>query len=114
MNLLTLSSALAVISGLIFNMYDGVAVKYGYPIGKLFLKYKTWLVVIGWLMIVSGSIEIISQVSILLGLIIILGCIFFAVSLIALFKSNIQWISLLMVITSVIIWILGGASIQTV
>jgi hypothetical protein len=113
MNLFVISASLAVISGFIFNMYDGVAVKYGYPIGKLFFYYKKWLVGIGWLMIVPGSIEILSQISFLTGLALIFGCLIAAVVLIALFKSNIQWISLLMVLASIILWIVGGASIVT-
>jgi hypothetical protein len=113
MNLFVLSASLAVTSGFIFFMYDGVAIKYGYPIGKLFLFHKKWFLIIGWLMIIPGSIEFFSQTSFVVGLAIIFGCFITAMILIAIFKSNIQWISLLMVIASIVIWIIGGNSFVT-
>lgn len=114
MNLLTLSSALAVTAGFIFVMYVPTALKSGIPIGKLFLTRKSWLVTIGWLMIIPAGIELISLLGILFGLGLTLGCFVASGILISTLKSHTQIVSLLMALASIIIWIVGGATVHSI
>lgn len=111
MNGFVISSFLAVTVGFIANMYDGVAIRYGWPMGKLFTQHKKWVVTIGWLCIISGAIELFTDLKFIKGIFAFIIAIVFAVMLIRIFKSNIQWISAIILLASVIIWIITGAEV---
>lgn len=111
MNSIVISSFLAVTVGFIATMYNGVAEKYGWHIGKLFSNHKGWIAVIGWICIISGSIELISELHFLKGIFAVVVALILAVISMRIFKSNIQWISLIAILASIIIWIIGGAEI---
>lgn len=111
MNYAIISSVLAVTSGFILNIYNGVSEKRGYPVCKFFLHQRKWLLLISWLMIIPGGIELFSQLGGTIGMFSILFCFIGAMILISKFKANIQWMSLLMACTSIIIWIIGGIRI---
>jgi glucan phosphoethanolaminetransferase (alkaline phosphatase superfamily) len=111
MNNFIFSSFLAVTAGFIANIYEGIAKKYGWPIGKLFTKHKGWVFTIAWLMIISGTVELMHWLSFLLGILSAGLSFVLAVILTYIFKYRIQWIAILILIGSIVIWIAGGARI---
>ena len=111
MNNFIVSSGLAVSAGFIGLMYDGYATKYGWPMGRLFRNHQGWIVTIAWLCVIPGSVELINQLSWLLGIVSILLSFISALILTGLLKERIQWISILMILASILVWTIGGIEI---
>jgi hypothetical protein len=111
MNSYVISSFLAITAGLIALMYEGVAEKAGWTIGKLFTKYKGWSITIAILIVLSASYELIHIKKFLIAALYFAVAFFLAIVLTSILKHRIQTVAVILLILSTIIWIVGGINI---
>lgn len=105
---------LAIVAGSIGAKYKRFAERYGWPIGKLFYYHDGWVKVLSIIAIIGGVIESFSLLkfwmgSLSIGLSFLLGWL-----LIVLFKERVQWIAIICLIASIVVWCAFGFEIMKI
>ena len=114
MNSFILSSFLAVTAGFIGITYRALAGNKKWPIGNLFQRRSSIILIISGITIISGALEIFHQTKFLTGFFILIGTYISAFIITMISKHHAQIVFFILLIVSAIIWILGGSVIGTV
>ena len=114
MNTYILSSIIAIIGGFSIGTYKEYAKKYDWPVGKIYITQKGWLAIIALLSIIGGSFELFVTVQWYFAIGLIFLSYFLNWLLTIIFKSNIQWLAFLLLVSSVLIYLIGGADLVEV
>lgn len=109
-----ISSILALTSGLTIVSYKGYATKQGWAMGKLFESDSNLLKIIALLAILGGFIELFFVVSWYMVIIYAIGAWLLSGAFTAMFRTSTQWLSILMLIASVVIWVAGGMQVVNI
>jgi len=113
MSSLTISAFLAVVAGIIGWMYRSLSEKNNWGISKVFERRHSLIVLLSFILIISGAIEIFHDLKFWRGLLLLLGAYVTVFLLSQLLKKHLQVAFIIIIALSVIIWIVGGAVIGT-
>lgn len=108
-----ISSCFAAIAGFLIISYSGFVDKHGYPLSEFYQKYASGLSFLGWILIASAGFQLFSQLK-FFSILVFIGCFVASTGSIWIFKKHIQWISFLLIIVSILIWVIGGVEIVSI
>lgn len=114
MNSFVMSSTLAILAGFIVMSYRQYAERYGWAIGGIYYTKESWLGFFVWACVIPATIQLIFELSFLKGIGITIGLFFIAPVVIYIFKTWVQYLWIVLIILSIIIWMVGGIEVINV
>ncbi len=106
-----IGSLMKMIGGLLVITYKDYALKKGWPVGALFASDVSWLTFIGTLSILVGFVELFFLIKWYLAIISSLGVVAASSIIANIFKEKTQYVSILLLIASIVVYSILGASI---
>lgn len=106
-----ISSVMAISAGFSINSYKEYAMKQGWPIGKIYTKYKVWIAYIAIMAMLGGAIELFFVTKWYFALALILFSLILSWFMTMLFKQNIQWLAFIILLVSVFVYMVFGAEV---
>jgi hypothetical protein len=101
---------MATTAGITIVSYKAYAQQKGWPIGKVF-ESSTWLNIIALLAILGGAVELFFNIKWYWAILGVIGAWLASGAITAVFAKHTQILSILLLIASVLVWIIGGVQI---